>query len=145
MNKEVLKFALAKIDSMSDEEIEQGLIAAGFQVVRRTATDHPAPASTGREPIYQVQFTGQGSAWHDASEAAYHTFVEKRRRIVYAQPAPATGGEPSKEILRAMVAAANHEDEYVSFDGARAIYKVLFPDTGGRTGRRGRAPDEDES
>lgn len=73
---------------------------AQAQMDRLAVFGQPAPASTGREPIYQVQFIGQGSAWHDASEAAYHTFVEKRRRIVYAQPAPATGGDLDVEAER---------------------------------------------
>jgi hypothetical protein len=42
-------------------------------------------------PIYQVQFHCESgtSAWHDASEAAYHTFMPERRRIVYASPVAA--------------------------------------------------------
>jgi hypothetical protein len=46
------------------------------------------------EPIYQVQFLEESgsSAWRDASEDAYHTFMPERRRIVYTtqQPDPAS-------------------------------------------------------
>jgi len=48
MNDEFFQFALARVDGLTSEEIEQGLIKAGFRVVRRTATDHPASNDSNR-------------------------------------------------------------------------------------------------
>lgn len=52
----------------------------------------PGATTATPEPIYQVQFhVEQGSsAWHDASEAAYHVTMPERRRIVYGAAAPDT-------------------------------------------------------
>jgi hypothetical protein len=47
--------------------------------------------AAGGEVMYQAQFDGEygSSVWHDVTEAAYHTFVPKHRRIVYAAPVAA--------------------------------------------------------
>jgi hypothetical protein len=50
-----------------------------------------APVSA--QPIYQVKMPGAvPSAWNDATESAYHTFMPEHRRIVYAAPVSAQQG-----------------------------------------------------
>jgi len=54
----------------------------------RSAAVSASQAAPTVEPIYQVRYETEkdSSAWHDATEDAYHTFVPERRRIVYAAP-----------------------------------------------------------
>lgn len=45
-----------------------------------------------QEPIYQIKAFNSQTAWHDATEGAYHVVPPSDRRIVYAAPeAPAQG------------------------------------------------------
>lgn len=54
-----------------------------FKIVRA------ALSANGGEAIYQIKLPGDvSSAWHDASEDAYHVTSEGSRRIVYTHPAP---------------------------------------------------------
>lgn len=69
-----------------------------------------APVKSGAaEPIYQVQHvTEQGSsAWRDATEEAYHTFMPERRRIVYAAPAPQQAAPLTDALLQALIDVCN--------------------------------------
>ena len=68
------------------------------------AADRKAQAAAVQQPvapIYQVQYYSEKgtSVWHDASEAAYHTFMPERRRIVYAAPAPGNTAQPAPHAL----------------------------------------------
>lgn len=60
--------------------------------------------------IHQVQMPTESgsSAWHDASEDAYHTFVPERRRIVYAAApaAPVAAAVPAEPTPQQIYAAA---------------------------------------
>jgi hypothetical protein len=69
------------------------------------------PATTVQEPVYQIRYYDNSTAWHDANLAAYLERPEKDRRILYttppaAQPAVHEGWrlvpvEPTDEMLAA--------------------------------------------
>lgn len=89
---------LAQLDFMDSavrkgEYLSRTDLSMLIALARRSLTSE-APA----EPIYQVQYDSEKgtSAWHDASEAAYHTFMPERRRIVYVHDAaaPSAGQAP---------------------------------------------------
>lgn len=75
-------------NAYSEEQYRQG---------QRDAIAASRRAAMGKA-MYQAQFDGEygSSVWHDVTEAAYHTFVPKHRRIVYATPAPESAAQAEK-------------------------------------------------
>ena len=79
---------------------------------RRACESAPASAQPdrGAVPMYQAQFDGEygSSVWRDVTEAAYHTFIPKHRRIVYASPAAVAPSDVTEkaDLLDALQKAA---------------------------------------
>jgi len=90
------------------DQLENDPTPAAGEVPATTQAAPEAPA----KPIYQVQFHAEqgSSAWHDASEDAYHVTMPERRRIVYAAPAPATPAGPAATTASALTSSMPQND-----------------------------------
>ena len=54
-------------------------------------------AAEPAEVVYQVRFGGHSTAWHDSTEAAWHTFTEKNRRMLYLAAPAQAAAVPAKQ------------------------------------------------